>query len=695
MKKFTKILALLLALVMVLSCMAGCKKDPDTDDTKPAEQATYTYRGYTAQLGTNWNPHLWSTEADGQILSYLQTPLVAAVVKDSEKGVYQWAFKAAASITDVTADHKDDLTKYGVTLPAGKTAEQTDSGYVFEIKLNPDMKWENGTAINADTYIYSMQALLAPGKQNTRANPYHSGEAAIAGAYNYYSGKADSYDTVGCYKADELTIRYVTQAKTDYNSFLNACTTNWLVYKDLYEAGSYGTSKETSMSYGPYKIESLQEAKQIVFVQNENYYQFEKKEDGTLYAETDYLVDGENVQAYQTTKIIVDAMTEEAAKEAFLKGELSEWTPNADDLPDYSDSDQIHLVNETDTYAFFFNTDLSALLEMKGSQNAIVLSNSNFRKAFSLSINRRDWVTATVGYAPSYNLINSQYYYDIFNDPTSTYRDSSPAKEAMISLYGLRYVDGTAYETLDDAYNAVTGYDLEEAKKLMKTACDELVYKEMYKAGEEIKLLVAYSDGPLSTSDTDRIEKINQYLNAACEGSGFGKITLEAVGELENYREKVSAGEYAVGYGAWGGDAFAPLENMQFYCDTEAYKVDELGCWDPASEKLIIEVNGEKVTKTWKDWSHALVGTGPYADELPAVKLQIAATMEKEFLAKYYRIPLAAGCTSFLQSYQVKNYADTYNVMYGFGGLELMTYSYSDAQWAEYVADEGGTLSYE
>ena len=33
--------------------------------------------------------------------------------------------------------------------------------------------------------------------------------------------------------------------------------------------------------------------------------------------------------------------------------------------------------------------------------------------------------------------------------------------------------------------------------------------------------------------------------------------------------------------------------------------------------------------------------------------------------------------------------------MYGFGGLRLMTYNYSDREWEELVREQGGTLSYE
>ena len=807
MKKLTKILALLLAMVMVLSCVAGCKKNPSTDNPDTGAKAEYTNRGYTVQLGTNWNPHTWENNADDSILQYLETPLAIPSIKDSENGIYQWVFKAATSITDVTADHKDDLTKYKVTLPEGQTAEQTDSGYVFEIKLNPEMKWENGTAINADTYIYSMKALLDPTMMNYRANLYYNGESAVAGAYNYYyalskgiypvvsynkamtmnpkdvyinmwedwgaegytdangnacpeyvsiadttvydnaektdgiSAKgflehadygvyfttgdiplytykenenynenyAETYDaTVGCYKVDDYTIRYVTQTKIDYNYFLTSCTSNWLVYKDLYENGkdstgklvttNYATSKETTMSYGPYKIESLQEAKQIVFVQNENYYQYEKKEDGSLYAETDYEVDGKKVQAYQTTKIVVDVMTDEAAKQAFLKGELSEWTPPADEMATYNTSDQMYQVDETYTMSFFFNTDEDDLKEMdksKGNQNSVVLTNYNFRKAFSLAIDRSDWVTATAGYKPAFYLMNDLYYYDIYNDPTSTYRSTTQAKQALVELYGIRYADGLVYSDLEEAHESLTGYNLTEAKKLMKTACEELVQAGLYKEGEEIKIRVAYSAGALDSSNQNQIAKMNQYLNAAMEGSGFGTITLEAVGDVESRYDKVPEGEFAIGYGAWGGAAFYPFRNMKVYCDTEENKIHERGCWDPATEELTIEINGEKVTMTWQDWSRALIGTGPYADAVMGVKLQVTATMEKEFLNKYYRIPLAASCASFLQSYQVSYYTDNYNIMYDFGGIELMTYNYTDAEWAEYVANAGGTLSYE
>ena len=836
MKKFTKILALVLALVMVLGCFAGCKKKPaDNQGDNAATKAEYTYRGYTQQMGTNWNPHTWEVEGDNAILSYLETPLVTMSVKDSAKSEYQWVYNAATSVTDVTKDHKDDLTKYKVTLPTGKTADQVEQGYVFEIKLNPNMKWQDGTVINADSYIYSMKALLDPSMRNYRANLYYDGESAVAGGNTYYNSGAPIYEavvpaygqgetpdysfdldkgiqdgkvyisvssekmtlagyslntligtynpdgaeylaaiskeanpygytkvtaenletvknlvaaalvpfgltwadqsaedqkgllmealftfndkygekaeydaTVGCYKVDDYTIRYVTQVAIDINYFLTSCTSNWLVHKETYEKGfdttgalkttNYGTDISNTVSYGPYKIESLQKGKQIVFVQNENYYQYTKNEDGTLSALTDYDVDGKKVTAYQTTKVVIDVMTDEAAKQAFLKGQLSEWTPSADEMANYSTSEQMRQVDETYTQAFFFNSNVDALKEMdksKGNQNSVVLSNDNFRKAFSLAMDRKDWVTATPGYKPSYSLMNELYYYDIYNDPTSTYRSSPQAMQAICDVYGVKWVDGAMYGTLEEAYGSITGYNLTEAKDLMKTACDELVKAGLYTKGAEIKIRVAYSAGPLSSANHNQIAKVNQYLNAAIEGSGFGKITLEAIGDIPSRHDKVPGGEYAIGYGAWGGAAFYPFRNMQVYCDTEQYSLNELGCWDPTTETLKIKVDGEDVTMTWQEWSRALIGTGPYAEASIGIKLDITAAMEREFLKKYYRIPLAASCAAYLQSFQVQDYTETYNIMYGFGGLELMTYNYNDAQWSEYVAKAGGTLSYE
>lgn len=835
MKKF---LALLLALTMVLSLAACGGKTEAPETTAPAGNTsngtetadTYTYHTYSTALGSNWNPHTWETNADDVVLGYISSPLCTMSIEDSVNGVYQWVWVAAESVTDVTADHQDDLVKYEVNLPEGQTAEDTTSGFVFEIKLNPDMKWEDGTPINADTYIYSMKQLLNPDMKNYRANLYYAGESAVAGGNAYYNAGAPIYypmvapyedagdysydleagiaagevyinvstdqmtlynmslsalngdygmgfdaevealaadanafgytqvtaenletvntlvkgllsglfgitdeadladymkealwvfkgeygemaeydDTVGCYKVDEYTIRYVTESQIDYNYFLTSCTSNWLVYEPYYEAGKdtsgtlvttdYGTNVANTMSYGPYRLESLQDAKQMVFVKNENYYAYTQDETGRLVATTDYLVDGEYVTAYQTDRIVIDVMDDDAAKQAFLKGELSGWTPTADDLPTYSTSEQLYKAPETYTMSFFFNCALESLKTMdasKGNQNSVVLSNINFRKAFSLAIDRDEYVGATAGYLPAYSMLNSLYYYDVYNDPTSSYRNSTPAKQAIVNFYGVEYGAGTPYADLDAAYNSINGYNLTVAQELMKTACDELVAAGLYTAGDPIYIRIGWLKGALDSATNQQCALMNKYINAAAEGSGFGTITLEAVGNLANRYADVANGEFAIGYGAWGGAAFYPFRNFQVYCDPDQYDINEAGCWDPTKETLTLTVEGEEVTKTWQEWSQCMVGSGDMAGKSFDVKLQILADMEENYLNFVYRIPLCSTTAAEMLSYQCSYYTDEYNIMYGFGGLELMTYNYSDAEWAEFVSSQGGTLSYE
>jgi oligopeptide transport system substrate-binding protein len=628
------------------------------------------------------------------------------------EGDYSYDLDAGIAAGSVFINvNSDQITLYSMSLAALNS--DYGMGFDAEVKaLNDEANpygYTKVTAENLETVKTLVNGLLSGlfgiADEAEQANYLKEALWVFDGQYG---DKAEYDETVGCYKVDDYTIRYVTESQIDYNYFLTSCTSNWLVYEDLYEAGKdttgalvttdYGTSMETSMSYGPYKIQSLQNDKQIVFVQNENYYLYEKDENGKLTAVTDYLVDGEHVTAYQTERIIIDVMTDEAAKQAFLKGELSDWAPPADQVADYAASEQMYKVDETYTMSFFFNTDvdmLKAMDESKGNQNSVVLSNVNFRKAFSLAVDRADWVTATAGYKPAYALMNTLYFYDVYNDPTSSYRGSDEAMQAICNLYGVKYGEGTPYATLKEAYNSINGYNLTEAKALMKTACDELVAAGLYTAGEPIVIRIGYKKGALDSADQNQVAKMNAYLAAAVEGSGFGTVTLEAVDNINDRYGDVGKGEFAIGYGAWGGAAFYPFRNFQVYCDTEQYDINEIACWNPAAEMLTLNVNGEDVTMSWQDWSRALVGTGQFANADFKTKLAVTAEMEQLYLEKYYRIPLAGSCIASLLSYQVSYYTEDYNIMYGFGGLELMTYNYTDAEWTDYVASQGGTLSYE
>lgn len=831
MKKNSKTLVALSLGFVLATTLAACNKQTEDD-------ATYTYRTYSSALATNWNPCTWDTNADSDALSYLEEGFVSLQPSDTEKGIYQWAYDAATSIKDVTKDNAAKLAQYGLFESTEKAQayidglDSSDPGrYIYQITLRDDLKWQDGTSINADSYVESMKYLLEPNAKNYRANLYVAGESAIAGGANYYyqgstialdnydgsaytissdddielkNGKyvskatgeqvyiatgaalnylsgytlstyvnaygdayfdtetfaklsalansdglvelteetlslikaflnnstawgedgsywinyayvnstygAASFDSVGIYKVDDLTFCYVMNTPLDESQAFVSFQEGWLVHTELYEklldktkspwTTTYGTSVETTMSYGPYKLTSLEASKQMVFETNPEWHGYEK-ENGHLVSYTNFEVNGSKVRQYQTTKVVINQMEDATAKQQFLKGQLTEYSPTSSELSEYTLSDALYQVDETYTMSLFFNTDLDALKQMdvsEGNKNSVVLSNVNFRKAFSLGIDRAKFVTATPAYKPAYSLMNNLYYYDVWNDPNSSYRSSEPAMQAIVDLYGVEYGEGKAYSTLEEAYNSINGYNLTEAKNLMKTACDELVASGVYKSGEDITIKIAYSKGSIQSDEQAQLSLLNQFINAAVEGSGFGKITLEAVGNLEDRYGAVPSGKYAIGYGAWGGAAFYPFRNMTVYCDPDQYDINEAADWNPKAETLTIEFdyNGThfKDTMTWQAWSNCMTGNGKYATADNEIKLRITAKMEEEFLGKYYRIPLCGTTSAFLLGYQVSYITETYNIMYSFGGMRLMKYNYTDAQWDAYVSEHNGTIDY-
>ena len=286
----------------------------------------------------------------------------------------------------------------------------------------------------------------------------------------------------------------------------------------------------------------------------------------------------------------------------------------------------------------------------------------------SLAVDRADWVTATEGYAPALGLINDLSYYN----ETSQYRDSLAGKEALCGLYG---VDAAAYSTL-------TGYDLAQAKTLMEESCRELVAAGLYKEGENIHIRIAWKNGQITQEDKAQAALLEKYLQAAMEGSGFGKLTLEAVGCDGDRYLLVRNRCYAIGLGAWGGKLFDPYSVMQLYCTGF---VCEGGCWDPEKEKLTLTVNGEKMKKTWAWWAQNLCDGGELASLRQEDRLALLATLEQKLLEKYYTIPLATTADCFLLSQKLHCYTDDYNVLYGFGGLRLLQYDYTDAQWQAHL----------
>ncbi|NCA67311.1 MAG: hypothetical protein EOM87_04515 [Clostridia bacterium] len=807
---YKKILASVLALIFVFSSLilVSCKETGDDTSKEVSGQTSgdesvpsvlddgkmYTFREYTSSNPQNWNPHTWETNGDSYIATYAEIGFVDAIY-DSSKETFKWYFEMAKNIVDVT----DTAATYGLN-PADWGVGENTKGRIWLFTLNENAKWadEAGTVINADTYEYSLKALLDPEMQNYRANNFYSGDASIYGARSYFSGgvvttyKAledlgyefaedveddevfvnmwgfwglegavdadgnecpefvsitdetlyrdaavedeedeeawvsgkyifDTYlsetgayssyaasylaipqlstgdgtwDKVGFKKIDDYSFIYITENTISQFYMNTAMTSNWIVYESLYEANkqtvgslivtSYGTTADNYMSFGPYKLTSFEKDKQLIFQRNENWYGYR---------------DGYHPGQYQTDKIICDVIPEHTTQlMKFEAGELDSIELDANDMKNYKFAENLLKTDQTYTYKFFFATDKTVLQTLSAnasssskSVNKVILSYDKFREAFSFAIDRGDYAQkGTAGQKPALGLINALYYYNVENDPESIYRKTDEAKKVIVDLYGAEYGEGKEYATLDDAYNRITGFDLDKAKTLFTEVYNEAKGENDLTDTDVFEFTCSVgANASLTEEQSTRQGLIQGYLDAATEGTPFaGKIKITFTTSAKRY-DDVADGINEMAMGAWGGAAFYPFSLIRCYTDPDYAKIHE-GCgFDPTTETVDIEINGAKVTKTYQAWAASIQPGGDYydADGNYATMLKILAALEYSILKGYHLIVLTSDVVVSIYSDKVTYATTQYNIMYAYGGIRFMTFNHDDTDWAAYIAN--------
>ena len=119
---------------------------------------------------------------------------------------------------------------------------------------------------------------------------------------------------------------------------------------------------------------------------------------------------------------------------------------------------------------------------------------------------------------------------------------------------------------------------------------------------------------------------------------------------------------------------------------------------------LTLTINGEEITMNLRQWSDALNGATVtvndkeycFGDGIADIetRLTILAAIEGEILQTYDYIPMMQNASAALLSQQVYYVVEEYNPICGRGGIQYLKYNYNDAEWAAYVAENGGELQY-
>lgn len=514
-----------------------------------------------------------------------------------------------------------------------------------------------------------------------------------------------SFDEVGMKAPSDTELVLILEKPLEGFDLHYALTDSWLVKEDLYKqcesvkdgvyTNSYGTSVETTASYGPYKLTTFQADKEITLTRNENFFG---------------LVDGQ----YQTTAINIACVEEPSTRlEMLLSGKLDSYGLSADDMETYASSDYTYYTTEDSTYFMAFNPDMEGLKAgqeaLGAGYNKTILTVKEFRQAMAYALDRSAFALAA---APTNNAAFGLYSSLIVSDPETgeTYRSTDEAKWVLANFWGLgdEVGEGKMYETVDDAVASITGYNLEMAKQLFDKAYDIAIADGLMKEGDTIQIMIGTPNSTSNFYSKGNEFLVNCFTDAVVGTKLEGKLTFTLDDTLGNgFSDALRSNKVDMLFGVgWTGSALDPYNLMEAYTSS-GYQYDP--CWDTTTEKLTINLNGVDYTATVWDWTQAISGievnitaadgtVSAYscgsADNKDEERFQILVALENAVLENYNMIPMVDDSYAQLKGMQIQYYTEDYIFGVGRGGVRYMTYNYTDADWDAYVSSQSGTLNY-
>lgn len=193
-----KLLAVLLVVAVSLGVFTACNGSNNG-------AGDYTYRTYTSVMPSNWNELTYEDNNDTEIMNYLASSFFEYdyQFEGGEKYTASGEINADAivpggfTVNYSAATKLEDVTKT-VDASWGYTDKQKENGsYAWKITLRQDLKWDDGTPIDAHDFVYTMKAQLDPKFQNMRASTFYN-NIQIKNARNYvYQGQSDYFDNSG------------------------------------------------------------------------------------------------------------------------------------------------------------------------------------------------------------------------------------------------------------------------------------------------------------------------------------------------------------------------------------------------------------------------------------------------------------------------------------------------------------------
>ncbi len=518
------------------------------------------------------------------------------------------------------------------------------------------------------------------------------------------------WSEVGLFASGEYELTIALEKSLSGFYLLYALTDSWLVNETLYKScekvdgdaytNSYGTTVDTTMSYGPYKLTGFQSDKLITLDKNEHWYGYN---------------DEENKDLYQTTNISMEYIPEASTRlEMFINGQLDSYVLTKDDMDAYSKSEHTYYTTGESTFFIALNPNFGALETAQAAaganKNKTILTIKEFRMALSFALDRSAFCLAT---SPTNNAAFGVYSNFIISDPDAgiAYRTTPQAKQVIANFWDLNddIGDGKMYPTIDDAIASLTGYNLAQAQEYFNKAYDEAIKLGYMDEDDvvEIKIGLPNNTSPFYTKGYDFL--VNNYTEAVKGTKLEGKLTFTQDASLGNgFGDALRGNQVDMLFGVgWTGSALDPYNLMEAYTSS-SYQYDP--SWDTTATMIEIKMaDGTYKASVW-DWTTAIMGeeititntadgttksfSAGSASNDHEIRLDILAALENAVLETYDLIPMMDESTASLKGMQVKYYTEEYIYGVGRGGVKYMTYNYTDEEWTAFVKAQGGTLNY-
>ncbi len=562
---------------------------------------------------------------------------------------------------------------------------------------------DSGMTVTEMIPFFVKSAMEMNGADEATANAWVLDELYI----EYVYPEVD-FSEVGIFALSDTELVYVLTMPMEGFYLKYGMPSGYLVHIPTYDAcetidengiysSTYYTSVETSPSYGAYSLTKYQDKKEIEYTRNEKWYGL--KEEGT----------------YQTTHIHVDYVENDATRLNLLKeGKLDIYGLTAEDFETYGKSDYTYYSEGASTFAITFNPDLEVLKKNQAAagenKNKTIITLIEFRQAMSFGLDRASFTAATdPAGVTAFGLFTSQHIVD--PELGIGYRSTEQAKDTLVNFWGLAddIGEGKLYADKDEAIASLTGYNPDQAKVLFDAAYDKALAEGLMDEDDvvEIKIGLPRADSTFYNNGYNFI--VNHYTNLVIGTKLEGKLTFTRDDTLgENYSSALQNGQVDMLFGVgWQGMELNPYGLIMAYM-TPQYQYDASTDYTTQEMTVTLE-DGTVLTATVYEWYQAINGvaieatnadgeTVEYvcgsADGMKEDRLTILAGMENAILMNYCYIPMNGDAGAQLKGMQLKYYHEEYMFGMGFGGIKYMTYNYTDAEWDEFVASQGGELDY-